>query len=86
MFSQGFLLVVGTVLAAAIRAVNAALGWPRQGDGHVEGADRQILFHPIADGPYCYPAGICVEIAQGNHLARMQVEDDRQINPAFPRP
>ena len=40
-----------TLLAATIRVVDAALGWPAQGDGHVEGADRQIRLHPAPDGP-----------------------------------
>ena len=64
---------VETALAATIRVVNAALGWPAQGDGHVQGTDRQVLLHPIADRP-------------PDHPARMQVEDDGQIDPALPRP
>ena len=86
MFSQNLLMVMGTLWAArcpatvclqtvrgAIRVMNAALRWPAQGDGHVQGADRQVLLHPVADGPTYHPA-------------RMQIEDDRQIHPAFPRP
>jgi hypothetical protein len=45
----------------------------RAADGHVQGADRQVLLHPIADGPADYSAG-------------MQVQDDGQIDPALPRP
>ena len=62
-----------TVLAATIRVVDAPLRRPAQGDGHVQGADRQILLHPVAYGP-------------SDHPARMQVEDDGQIDPALPRP
>ena len=53
--------------------VNAAPGWASQGDGHVEGADRQVFLHPVADGPADHPTG-------------MQVQDDGQINPALARP
>ena len=62
-----------TVLAATIRVVDAALRRPAQGDGHVQGADRQILLHPVADGP-------------ADHPARMEVQNDRQIDPAFACP
>lgn len=53
--------------------VNAALRGPAQGNRHVEGADRQVFLHPVADGPSDHPAG-------------MQVQDDSQIDPAFARP
>ena len=62
-----------TILATSIRVMNASLGWPAQGNGHVQGADRQALLHAIADGP-------------ADHPARMQIENDRQIDPAFARP
>lgn len=62
-----------TVLTAAIRVVNAALRGLAQGDGHVQRTDRQVFLHPVTDGPADYPA-------------RMQVEDDGQIDPAFARP
>ena len=51
MLSQDLLIVMGTVLAAAIRVMNAALRWPTQGNRHVQGTDRQVLLHPVADGP-----------------------------------
>jgi hypothetical protein len=73
MFSQDFLIVMGTVLAAAIRVMNTAFWWPAQRNGHVQGTDREIFLHPVADGPTYHPAG-------------MQVEDDGQINPALARP
>ena len=72
-FAQDFLVVVRTVLAATIRVMDASLGWLAQGDGHVQGTDRQVLLHPVADRPPDHPAG-------------MQVEDDGQIDPAFARP
>ena len=50
-FSQDFLVIVCAVLATAIRVVNAVLWGPAQGNRHVQGTDRQIIFHPIADGP-----------------------------------
>ena len=71
MFSQDFLIVVRIVLAASIRMMNAALGWPAQGYRHVQGTDRQVFLHPVADGPT-------------DHPARMQVEDDREIDPSPP--
>ncbi len=32
--------------------MNASLWWPSQGDGHVQGADRQVLLHPDGCSPY----------------------------------
>ena len=49
--AQDFLVVVGTILAAAIGVVDAALGRPALCDGHLQCTDRQIPFHPVADGP-----------------------------------
>lgn len=64
---------MGAVLRAAIRVVNTA-GWrSSQGNSHVQRPDRQILLHPVADGP-------------ANHAPREQVDDDGQINPALARP
>lgn len=40
MFSQYLLIVMRTVLAAAISVLNAAFGRPAQGDGHAHGTDR----------------------------------------------
>ena len=73
MFSKDLLIVVRKVLASAIRVMNAALWWPAQGNRHVEGADRQVFLHLVADRTTYHPAG-------------MQIKDDRQINPALPRP
>ena len=42
-FAQDLLVVVRTVLAAAIRVVNAVLWWSPQGNSHVQGTDRQVL-------------------------------------------
>lgn len=73
MAAQDFLVIVGTVLAAPVGVVNAALWGPAQGNSHVQGADRQVFLHPVADGPTDHPAG-------------MKVQDDSQIDPALPRP
>ena len=53
--------------------MDAALRWPAQGNGHVQGSDRQVALHPTADGP-------------ADDAPRMQIKDDSQIQPAFPRP
>ena len=55
MFAQDFLVVVRTVLAAPVAMMNASLWWSSQGDGHVQGADRQVLLHAVADGPSDHP-------------------------------
>jgi hypothetical protein len=41
--------------------VDASLGWPAQGDGHLQGADRQVFLHPVADGPTYHPARMQIE-------------------------
>ena len=51
MLAQDLLVVVRTVLAAAICVVNAALWWRPERGGHVQRPDRQVTFHPIADRP-----------------------------------
>ena len=86
MFSQDLLIVMGTVLAArcpatvclqtvrgAIRVMNVAFRRSAQRNGHVQGTDREVFLHPVADGPTYHPA-------------RMQIEYDRQIHPAYTRP
>src|SRR6056297_99459 len=50
--------------------MDAALRWSPQGNGHVQGPDCQVTLHPVADGPADHPPG-------------MQVEDNRQIQPAL---
>ena len=42
MLAQDFLIVVGTVLAAAIRVMDAALRWSPQRNGHVQRPDRKV--------------------------------------------
>ena len=54
-FTQDFLIVVRTVLAAPVAMMNASLWWSSQSDGHVQGADRQVLLHAVADGPSDHP-------------------------------
>lgn len=44
-----------------------------KGYGHVQRTDRQIPLHSIADRPT-------------NDAARVQIQDDGQIQPAFMRP
>src|SRR6056297_3915410 len=70
MLAQDFLIVVGTVLAAAVRVMDATLRWSPQRNSHVQRADRKVTLHAIADGPADHPPG-------------MQIEDDRQIQPAL---
>src|SRR6056297_3390124 len=68
MLAQDFLIVVGTVLAAAVRVMDATLRWSPQRNSHVQRAE--VTLHAIADGPADHPPG-------------MQIEDDRQIQPAL---
>ena len=73
MLAQDFLIVVGAILTAAICVVDAAFWRSAQSYGHVQRPDRQVALHPIADGP-------------ADDAPRMQIEDDSQIQPAFPGP
>ena len=50
MLARDFLVVVRTILAAAVGVMDAALWWSPQGNGHVQGLDRQVAFHPVAGG------------------------------------
>ena len=70
---QQFLIIVGTVLAAAIRVMDATFGRLAQSDGHLQRPDRQVPFHPVGYGP-------------PDDAARMQVQDDGQVEPPFLRP
>lgn len=47
--AQEFLIIVRTVLAAAIRVMDAALWRLSQCDRHLQGPDRQVTLHAIAD-------------------------------------
>jgi hypothetical protein len=60
-------------LAAAIAVEDAAPRRGSQGDGHLQGPNRQIAFHPVADGP-------------ADDASRMQIEDDSEIQPALAGP
>ena len=71
--AQDLLIVVRTILAAAVGMLDATLGRPPQGDRHVQRPDRQIFLQPVADRP-------------ADHAPGMQIENDGQINPAFPGP
>lgn len=63
MLAQDLLVVMRTVLAAAITVEDAALGRRPEGNGHLQGPDRQITLHTVADSP-------------ADHAAGMQVQDD----------
>ena len=83
---QALLILVGTVLRPTIRTVNATFRWLPQGHGHIQCADGEVAFHPVADSPCCYPEGICVQITQGNDTPRIKIRDDCQIQPALTDP
>lgn len=68
--AQNLLVVVRAVLAAAIRMMDATPCWSSQRNGHIQRPDRQITFDAVAYGPPNDPPG-------------MQVEDDRQVEPAL---
>lgn len=72
-FLQAFLVIIGAVLAAAIRVKDAAFGRLAQVGGHIQRPYRQVLLHPVADSP-------------ANDAAAMQIENDRQIQPTLRRP
>jgi len=73
MLAQDFLVVVRTVLAAPVGMVDAALGWPAQGDGHVQRSDREGAFHSIADRP-------------SDDTPRIKVQNNSQIEPTLTGP
>ena len=70
---QLLLEVVRAILAAAVRMENTALGWLAQVYGHFQGADRKVLLHPVAYRPT-------------DDAPAEQINDDRQIKPAFGGP
>jgi hypothetical protein len=53
--------------------MNAPFGWLTQSQCHIQCADCQIPFHTITDSP-------------ANDTSRIQVHNDRQIQPAFAGP
>ena len=73
MLAQDFLIVVRTVLTAAVAVEDAVPRWGSQSDGHLQRLDRQIGFHAAADGP-------------ADDAPRMQIEDDSEIQPALAGP
>ena len=73
MLAQDLLIVVRTVLAAAIAVEDASLGRRSEGDGHIYCPDRQIALHAVGDGP-------------ADHAAGMQIQDDCQIQPSLAGP
>ena len=48
---QETLIVVGTVLAAAIRMMNEPWLRSTHGDGAAQGGERQVLLQSVTDGP-----------------------------------
>ena len=73
MLAQDLLIVVRTVLANAIRLVNAAPKRCPECDGHVQRPDRQVPFHPIADRP-------------ADDAPAVQVQGHSQAKPALTGP
>ena len=73
MLAQQLLIVVGAILTAAIRMMDAARGRLPQRDSHLQRPDCQVAFHPVADRPTDDTPG-------------MQVEDHGEIEPPFTRP
>ncbi|CQR86724.1 hypothetical protein SAMN04488021_13550 [Paracoccus aminovorans] len=73
MLAQDLLIVMRTVLAAPVAVEDAAFGWRPEGNRHLQGPDRQIALHAVADGP-------------ADHAAGMQVQDDCQIQPPLAGP
>ena len=55
LLAQYFSIGVTAILDAPVGMVNAARRWLAQVDRHLKGADREILFHAIADGPADHP-------------------------------
>ena len=51
MLAQDLLVIMGIVLAAAIRMMDASFGRCPEGDCHFQCSDRKVTLHPIADGP-----------------------------------
>ena len=47
MLAQDFLVVVRAILAATVGVMHAAFRRSSQGDGHVQGSDRQVTFHAV---------------------------------------
>ena len=71
--AQKLLIIVRTVLAATVGVVNATLGRLPQRHSHLQRSDRQVVLHPVAHRP-------------ANDTPGMQIEDDRQVEPAFSGP
>jgi len=60
-FLEPLLVIVGSILAAAITMEDAVLRRIPEICGHVQRPDRQILLHPVADRPANDPAAVKVE-------------------------
>lgn len=71
--TQELLIIVGAILTSAICMMDAAFGRLPQRDRHVQGPDRQIPLHAVADSP-------------ADDTAGMQIQDHREIQPAFSGP
>ena len=73
MLAQHLLIVMRRVLAAAIAVEDTAPRRGPQSDCHLQRPDRQIAFHPVADGP-------------SDGAPRVEIEDDGQIQPPLAGP
>ena len=51
MLAQDLLIIVGTILAAPVGMVDAALWRLTERDGHLQSPDCKVAFHAIADRP-----------------------------------
>ena len=67
---QELLILVRTVLGPTIRMMNATFRWLPYGHGHIQCADGEVAFHPVADSPT-------------DDAARIQVKDDGKIQSAL---
>ena len=59
--AQNLLIVMRAVLRPAIRMMDAVLGRLPQGDGHVQGSNRQVALHAVADCPADHTTGMQVQ-------------------------
>jgi hypothetical protein len=73
MIAQHFSIGVTAILAAPVGVMNASRRWLAQVDGHLKGADREILSHAIAHRP-------------ANHTPGIEVENNSKVEPSLAGP
>jgi len=71
--AQELLIVVAAILRASVSVVNAARWRLAQVDGHLQRPDREVAFHPVADGPTDHAPGI-------------KIDDHGEVKPALTSP